>query len=79
MRAQRNSNRPRTQNYYSKEILKDALARRDRRTLREIGERLHSAGGHSLMLTALQDVCGNDPRAMVRLETAWEGVGGWYR
>jgi hypothetical protein len=68
------------QQHHSKESLKRALDRRDRRTLRAIGERLHAIGGCALMLARLMQAAGDDHRLVSLAATTWEGVGGqWYR
>jgi hypothetical protein len=80
MHHQRNSKSPSSQQHHYKTSLKRALDRRDRKTLRAIGERLHSTGGRSLMLATLRQAVGDDHRAVSLADTAWEGIGGqWYR
>jgi hypothetical protein len=62
------------------EALTRAIARRDRRATRLLGERLFRAGGIALLQAALETSAGDHHIAMTFVDAAWDGLGGkWWR
>ena len=72
--------RPKSQLRYSKKTFERAIERRDRHTVRAVGEGLHALGGIPLMTEKLWDVADDYHRIINWVSTMWEGIGGqWYR
>jgi hypothetical protein len=80
MQLQRTSARSSSQQRYSTEKFKRAIERRDRQTVRAMGQRLHTIGGVRLMTKVLWRVADDDHRIIHWVSGMWDGIGGqWYR